>query len=209
MKQIVFLITLLTLALADKPAQPVYKASTTTVDVKASLQTDQLQERQDNYGAPAAPAAAADDYGAPKAPVQDSYGSPQAAPVEDSYGSPKADPVAAPQAQGSVGTQGYYYYYYPVASSPVGGSTYGHKTGTSNSGGGGGLLSGGLLVPIVLGLGLLVLLAIAAASIAGNGRSFWPDLSLAALTPYADELAVSVYDALKVYANLQQVEEVR
>merc|ERR1711899_625488 len=112
MKQTVILITLLSLALADKP-DPIYKAAASqqTKTVQPKEKVDKIQARQDQYGAPAAPAA--DSYGSPAAPVEDSYGSPQAAPVQDSYGSPKAEPQAAP-AQGSVGTQGYYYYYYPV-----------------------------------------------------------------------------------------------
>ena len=91
MKQIVFLITLLTLALADKPA-PEYKASASTlntVGAKATAKVDTIAERQDTYGSPAAPAQ--DSYGSPAAPAKDSYGSP-AAPEKDSYGSPAADP---------------------------------------------------------------------------------------------------------------------
>ena len=109
MKQAVVFIALLALALADKP-DPIYespaaKTKTVVKDLKTAS-SDKIQSRQDEYGAPAAPAA--DSYGSPAAPVEDSYGSPQAAPVQDSYGSPKAEPQAAP-AQGSVGTQGYYY----------------------------------------------------------------------------------------------------
>ena len=206
MKQIVFLITLLTLALADKPA-PEYKASASTlntVGAKATAKVDTIAERQDTYGSPAAPAQQ-DSYGSPAAPAKDSYGSP-AAPVKDSYGSPAADPVAPP-AQGTVGTQGYYYYYYPVASSQTSGGYggAGHKTGTTTSSGGGGL-GGGLLIPLILGLVLLVLLAFAAATLfSNNGRAFLPDLSN--LYPYADELAVTVYDALELYAGLNDVTE--
>jgi len=206
MKQAIILITLLSLALADKP-DPIYKSpSKQAKSVEPKEKVDKIQARQDQYGAPAAPAQ--DTYGSPSAPVQDSYGSPQAAPVQDSYGSPKGEPVAAPaQAQGSVGTQGYYYYYYPVASSSTSGSygSAGHKTGASSSSSGG-LLSGGggLLIPLVLGLGLLLLLAIGAAALFNNGRSF-PEFSLASLAPYADELTVSVLDAIKVYADMNEV----
>ena len=207
MKQTIILITLLSLALADKP-EPLYKsASQQTKSVEPKEKVDKIQARQDQYGAPSAPAQ--DTYGSPQAPAQDSYGSPQAAPVQDSYGSPKGEPVAAPpQAQGSVGTQGYYYYYYPVASSSTSGSygSAGHKTGASSSSSSGGLLSGGggLLIPLVLGLGLLLLLAVGAAALFNNGRSF-PEFSLASLAPYADELTVSVLDAIKVYADMNEV----
>jgi len=218
MKQTVLLITLLSLALADKP-DPIYKSpSQQTKSVQPKEKVDKIQARQDQYGAPAAdtygsPAAPAQDsYGSPSAPVQDSYGSPQAAPVGDSYGSPKGEPVApAPaQAQGSVGTQGYYYYYYPVASSQTSGSygAAGHKNGASASSSSGGLLSGGggLLIPLVLGLGLLLLLAVGAAALFNNGRSFPDGQSIfASMAPYADELTVSVLDAIKVYADLNQV----
>ena len=207
MKQTVILITLLSLALADKP-DPIYKAAASqqTKTVQPKEKVDKIQARQDQYGAPAAPAQ--DSYGSPSAPVEDSYGSPQAAPVQDSYGSPKGEPVAAPQAQGSVGTQGYYYYYYPVASSSTSGSygSAGHKTGASSGSSSGGLLSGGggLLIPLVLGLGLLLLLAVGAAALFNNGRSF-PEFSLASLAPFADELTVSVLDAIKVYADMNEV----
>lgn len=218
MKQVFFLLTLLTLALADKPA-PTYKASATaSKTVKAQAKSDIIQERQSQYGAPVAPAQ--DSYGSPAAPAQDSYGSPAADPVgdsygspqaevKDSYGSPKADPVAPP-AQGNVGTQGYYYYYYPVASSTTGGSGgyAGHKTGTASSSGGGGLLGGGLGLAIVGGLALLVVLVLIGASVFGSsGRSFMPDFS--ALAPYTDELTDTIYDALKVYAELNNVETAR
>lgn len=213
MKQIAFLITLLTLALADKPA-PEYKASASTLKTvgakaKAEAKVDTISARQDTYGSPAAPAQ--DSYGSPAAPAKDSYGSP-AAPVKDSYGSPAADPVAPP-AQGTVGTQGYYYYYYPVASSSTSGGYggAGHKTGTASSSGGG-LLSGGLLIPLVLGLVLLLLLAFAAATLfRTNGRSLIPDIGsmFANASPYFDELAVTVYDALKVYAELNDVTTAR
>ena len=204
MKQAVVFIALLALALADKP-DPIYKSpATKTKTVVKDLKTassDKIQSRQDEYGAPAAPAA--DSYGSPAAPVEDSYGSPQAAPVQDSYGSPKAEPQAAP-AQGSVGTQGYYYYYYPVASSNAPSPGYGapSKNGASS----GGLLSGGLLIPIVLGLGLLLLLAVGAAALFNNGRSFPDGQSiLASMAPFADELTVSVLDAIKVYADMNEV----
>merc|ERR1712228_418276 len=84
-----------------KPVVAPAPAKTGAAAPKATVQV--AQERQDTYGAPAAPA-------------EDTYG-PPAAPVEDSYGPPQA-PVEAPPApvQGEVGTQGYYYYYYPVAS---------------------------------------------------------------------------------------------
>ena len=219
MKQVALFITLLTLALADKP-DPVYKTPAQAKSVKSKEKVDKAQSRQDQYGAPSAPAQ--DTYGSPAAPAQDSYGSPAApakdsygspsAPVQEAYGSPKADPVAPP-AQGSVGTQGYYYYYYPVASSSSGGSYAGNKHGSSSSSSGG-LLSGGgggLLIPLVLGIGLLILLAVAAAALfRNNGRSFLDGQSiLAAMAPYADELTVSVFDALKVYADLNQVAKER
>jgi len=184
MKQTVLLITLLSLALADKP-DPIYKSpSQQTKSVQPKEKVDKIQARQDQYGAPAA----------------------------DTYGSPKGEPVApAPaQAQGSVGTQGYYYYYYPVASSQTSGSygAAGHKNGASASSSSGGLLSGGggLLIPLVLGLGLLLLLAVGAAALFNNGRSFPDGQSIfASMAPYADELTVSVLDAIKVYADLNQV----
>lgn len=222
MKQIIFLITLLSLTLADKP-DPIYKSPVQqTKSVKPQEKTDKIQSRQDQYGAPAAdqygsPAAPQQDsYGSPAAPAQDSYGSPQAAPVEDSYGSPKGEPVApAPaQAQGSVGTQGYYYYYYPVASSSNTGGSGGYGGGNKNthvSSSSGGGLGGGLIIPIVLGLGLLLLLAVGAAALFGNnGRSFFDGQSiLASMAPYTDELTVGVLDAIKVYTDMNQVEQLR
>merc|ERR1711953_571629 len=77
---------------------------------------DQAQERSDSLaivpvpdgyldtlGAPQASAQAAeerqDQYGAPAAAEQDSYGVP-AAPVEDGYGPPAADPIAADDGYG-------------------------------------------------------------------------------------------------------------
>lgn len=211
MKQIIFLITLLSLTLADKP-DPIYKSPVQqTKSVKPNEQkVDKIQARQDQYGAPAAPAQ--DSYGSPSAPVQDSYGSPSAEPVQDSYGSPKGEPVAAPPAQGSVGTQGYYYYYYPVASSsnPSGGYGAPNKN-THVSGSSGGGLGSGLIIPIVLGLGLLLLLAVGAAALFGNnGRSFFDGQSiLASMAPFADELTVGVLDAIKVYTDMNQVEQLR
>lgn len=222
MKQIIFLITLLSLTLADKP-DPIYKSPVQqTKNVQPKEKTDKIQARQDQYGAPAAdqygsPAAPAQDsYGSPSAPVQDSYGSPKAEPVQDSYGSPKGEPVAPAQAQGSVGTQGYYYYYYPVASSSnagghgSGGSYAGHKN-TQVSGSSGGGLGGGLLIPIVLGLGLLLLLAVAGATLIGKKkRSFFDGESIfASMAPFADELTVGVLDAIKVYTDMNQVEQLR
>lgn len=220
MKQIIFLITLLSLTLADKP-DPIYKSPVQQAkSVKPQEKTDKIQARQDQYGAPAAdqygsPAAPAQDtYGSPEAPVQDSYGSPKAEPVQDSYGSPKGEPVAAAPAQGSVGTQGYYYYYYPVASSSNTGGSGGYgapgkNTHVSSSSGGG--LGSGLIIPIVLGLGLLLLLAVGAAALFGNnGRSFFDGQSIfASMAPYADELTVSVLDAIKVYTDMNQVEQLR
>lgn len=208
MKQAVVFIALLALALADKP-DPIYKSpaakTKTVVEDLKTASSDKIQSRQDEYGAPAAPAA--DSYGSPAAPVEDSYGSPQAAPVQESYGAPKAEPQAAP-AQGSVGTQGYYYYYYPVASSNA--PSPGYNAPSKNGASSGGLLSGGLLIPIVLGLGLLLLLAVGAAALFNNGRSFPDGQSiLASMAPFADELTVSVMDAIKVYADLNEVSSER
>jgi hypothetical protein len=221
MKQTIFLLTILSLALADKP-DPIYKSpvGAQTKSVQPQEKTDKIQSRQDQYGAPAAdtygsPAAPAqDNYGSPAAPVVDTYGSPAAEPVkQDSYGAPKGEPVAAPQAQGSVGTQGYYYYYYPVASSSNTGGSYGsggqqHATKAGSGGSSGGLLSGGLLIPLVLGLGLLLLLAVGGAALV-SGRSFNGQSIFASMAPFADELTVSVLDAIKVYADLNQVTEER
>ena len=68
MKQTVLLITLLSLALADKP-DPIYKSPTQqTKSVQSKEKVDKIQARQDQYGAPAAPAQ--DSYGSPSAPDQ-------------------------------------------------------------------------------------------------------------------------------------------
>ena len=61
---------------------------------QASAQT--AEERQDQYGAPAA--AEQDSYGVPAAPVEDGYGSPAADPIaaDDGYGAPQAPVVRPP-----------------------------------------------------------------------------------------------------------------
>lgn len=145
------------------------------------------QERQDTYGAPAAPAA--DTYGSPQAPPADTYGSPQAEPT--SY-----EPAPAP-VQGEVGTQGYYYYYYPVASGATDTKTT-YSAPAESSGGLGG--STGLLIALVVGV--LIIGGIAAlATVTGNtGRQWsmlWDGYSLD-----TDNLAHQVHNAIELYQAL-------
>ena len=156
------------------------------VVLEAKKPQPQAQERQDTYGAP-------------QTPVQDSYGSPQAAPVQDSYGAPQAAPVATAPVQGEVGTQGYYYYYYPVSNSLNPTQNYQSNKVSSSSSSGGGLLGGsnlGLL--IFLGLGALVVLALVAATFTNNNnrRSFAEGLLDHVDT---DELMFQVYNAIELY----------
>ena len=162
-----------------------------------------------------------DSYGSPQAaPVknQDSYGSPQAAPVQnqDSYGSPQSSPVKAPAPQQNYNapaqpvapqTQGYYYYYYPVTSgNHGGGGGGGHKPSYSppsysSSSSGGGLDFGGFGTIIAIGVGLLILLAIAGLFFNNNGRSFYEDWSLDQES--LDSLTEGVYTAVRLWQSLQ------
>ena len=155
------LILLIGAASADKPAvAPAYVAPA------------YVAPRQDNYGSPAAPAAAAPDtYGSPAA-APDTYGSPAAPPQEDSYGSPASPPISTPDSYGSPaapvqdtygspaadpvsagpGTQGYYYYYYPVKQATAA------STQSEDDGGLlGGLFSGGLAGLLTTKVLLLIL----------------------------------------------------
>jgi len=148
---------------------------------KATVQV--AQERQDTYGAPAAPA-------------EDTYG-PPAAPVEDSYGPPQA-PVEAPPApvQGEVGTQGYYYYYYPVASGSGSEPTKTTYSAPAASGGSSSLLIIGLLVGAVLLIGALAWILQT-----NNNRSFGSWL----LNGYeldTNNLALKVHEAIELYNAL-------
>lgn len=169
-------------------ADSVKKDSSSKADTTKSKQPV-AQERQDTYGAPAAPSV--DTYGSPQAPAVDSYGSPQA-PVQDSYGSPQADPVAPAPVQGEVGTQGYYYYYYPVANGYSPTQTYQSHSPSSSSGG----LSGSNLgILIFVGLGILVVIALVAsfATNSGTGRSLMD----------VDELAYKVYEAIELWNTIR------
>jgi len=145
------------------------------------------QERQDTYGAPAAPAV--DTYGPPAAPPVDTYGSPQAEPT--SY-----EPAPAP-VQGEVGTQGYYYYYYPVASGATDTKTT-YSAPAESSGGLGG--STGLLIALVVGV--LIIGGIAALATV-TGRSMpWSGYSLGSLN--TDDLAYQIHNAIELYQALYQ-----
>lgn len=156
---------------------------------KADKKVPVAQERQDTYGAPAAPSV--DTYGSPQAPAVDTYGSP-VAPVQDSYGSPQADPVAPAPVQGEVGTQGYYYYYYPVANGYSPTQTYQSHSPSSSSGG----LSGSTLgILIFVGLGILVVIALVAsfANNSSTGRSLMD----------MDDLAYKVYEAIELWNTIR------
>ena len=150
-----------------------------------NAKVQKAQERQDTYGAPAAPAV--DTYGPPKAPPVDTYGSPQAPPT--SY-----EPAPAP-VQGEVGTQGYYYYYYPVASGATDTKTTYSAPAESSGGLGGG--STGLLIALVVGV--LIIGGIAALATV-TGRSMpWDGYSLD-----TDNLAYQVHNAIELYQTLYQ-----
>jgi len=140
------------------------------------------QDRQDSYGAPVAD--------------PDSYGPPQA-PVVDDYSSPLAPPEAAPApVQGDVGTQGYYYYYYPVANSQT--QTYQSSAASESSGGG--LLGGiGLPILIVLGIGVLVVLAVVFSGTSTTGRSLTDSLFGNMDT---DELMYQVYHGIELWNQM-------
>ena len=198
MKAIILFSTILALAAADKPS-PTYTASSPkqTADKRQdSYGSPQAPVAQDSYGSPQAPAQ--DSYGSPQAPVQDSYGSPQA-PVQDSYGSPQASVQTSysPQKTEAVApsTQGFYYYYYPVAST-YSGSGHAPAPAPSN---GGGLLGGNLLLPLLIGLGLLVALAVAAATI-GAGRRSFDSFNLADVD--TEQLTNLVYDGIRLWTEV-------
>jgi len=172
------------LELKGAKVKPVVATKTAPVQVPT---VQVAQERQDTYGAPAAPAV--DTYGPPAAPPVDTYGSPQAEPT--SY-----EPAPAP-VQGEVGTQGYYYYYYPVASGTTDTKTT-YSAPAESSGGLGG--STGLLIALVVGV--LIIGGIAALATV-TGRSMpWSGYSLGSLN--TDDLAYQVHNAIELYQALYQ-----
>lgn len=167
MRSLRFIALLLGLAVsaasADKPLKDATGVKVESVAPKTPVASKQVQQvAQDRQ----------DDYSAPQAPVVDTYGSPQA-PVKDTYGSPAAPVETAAPVQGDVGTQGYYYYYYPVANSHQ--QTY-QSGGSSPSKTEGGLLGGNTGILLLVGLGVLVLIAVAAMfTQTSSKRSFVPD----------------------------------
>jgi len=199
-RTLTILVFIFSLAYADEPLAfkdaKVKTVGTSKAVATASKQVQVAEERQDSYGAPAAPAA--DTYGAPAAPAVDTYGTPAAPPVQDSYGSPQAPPVYEPApaapVQGEVGTQGYYYYYYPVASGS--GATKTNYDAPAAASSGGGLLGGSSLLLLLL-VGAVVLIGGIAAAASLSGRSLMTGYSL----DY-DELAYRVHNAIEIYRTL-------
>jgi len=198
-RTLTILVFIFSLAYADEPLAfkdaKVKTVGTSKAVASAKQVQPKAEERQDTYGAPAAPAA--DTYGAPAAPAVDTYGTPAAPPVQDSYGSPQAPPVYEPApaapVQGEVGTQGYYYYYYPVASGS-GGTKQNYDAPAAPSSGGG-LLGGSTL--LLLLLGAVVLIGGIAAAATLSGRSLTGGYSL----DY-NQLAYQVHNAIEIYRNL-------
>ncbi|XP_040579828.1 uncharacterized protein [Lepeophtheirus salmonis] len=215
---LVFL-TLFGLALSDKPDSSNGPQVTGTVE-KVPIDT-KVQHKSGSFSAPASGSSSSLGYSAPTAQASSysaqapSFSAPSPTYSASSAAAAPSSPAAsydtqsaysgagATAAGGEVGSQGYYYYYYPVVNNKEsqGGSSFHEHEAAESSGTGLAALLAGKGVLVALGIGAIIILAVAGTTINfNNGRSL-KDLTDAA-TEKLDVITGLVVDAIDLYDSV-------